>query len=792
MRSIDFPIYQRQEDLAEQEEGTMDKLKQELSLVSLSLLLVGFALGKVTILNGLMPFGLSYFAIFLYHKDKTFVNSWRLFFILLGVAGGYVIKLDWWALKYVISLGLIFSLQKYLLRFKIVVYSLLASSIFLVCQLPYFYLEAGLANYISLGAEVGTILLTILLVLKILPESLIFLDNKSKTVKLSISVGLVLFLTIISLVGEEIARINLVRLAIAYLTVITALATKPTIAAAVGVVAGFMYNITHLNALSVAGNYALAGLIAGNFAEQNKLGVTFGFIVSNLLYITFISIPGQVVSLLQEAVIASLILFITPQQVITAVNRLCTGQDRGEKLEDKRLQSFVTERVEQFSEIFNELSTAFSEVLPEDSNEVNDVGIFLDLITDKVCVKCELCSSCWEQSFYTTYQSLFKLLAIAENKGEVLTKDVERVLSINCSHSVKLATAINQFIKMYELNNYWENKLYENERMLLNQLSGMSQVVDDLTEELTISIQAEDELETEVHSILTNKGFDIQQILATNYNNEQLELTIRKKSCSGSHKCEKNIVPLLNSKLDRNFDLVWSECGAQLNKSTCLCRLAPAVKYKLQTGVATASKVDSISGDNFTFFKQRKGQFVSILSDGMGVGSEAFQESKSAVCLLEKMLQAGLNYKLALETINSILGLRSQEDSFATIDLLQVNQLTGEAEFIKVGSVSSFIKRGTEISMVKSTTLPVGILNEIELESNSLQLEDKDLIIMMSDGVLDSEQELTIKEEWVRQLLKNNLIDDPQSLAQYILDKAQNNKDIEDDMTVLVIRVDKC
>ncbi|GAB6099793.1 stage II sporulation protein E [Halanaerocella petrolearia] len=793
MRSIDFPIYQRQEDIDQDEEkNLLDKLQQKFPLVALILSLLGLVLGKVTILNGLMPFGLSYFAVFLYKRDKFFVNPLRLVAILVGVSLGYFIELDMLALKYIIASLLLFSFQKKLIQLDELVYSLSTSLSFLLCQIPYFYFNSAPASYISLGAEVFLILLTTLLLLKSLPDILIYLDKKSNKVKLLLAITSIIGLGIFSLVGERVGGLNLLRVLMTYLIMLFALAIGPTAATILGVITGFIYNITHLDSVALAGNYALAGLIAGNFQKQDKLGVGLGFVLSNLLYATFITIPDYVAPLIQESVIAAIILIATPRRMISAANKLSQEQERGEKLEDKKLQSFITRRVRQFSEIFNELSTAFSEVLPEKENDVNDVGTFLDLITDKVCVKCELCDSCWQQSFYSTYQGIFELLTIAENRGEVLIDDLDEVMPIKCYHKVKLATAINQFVKMYELNHYWENKLYKNEKILLNQLSGMSQVVDNLAEELTISVKPEDEIEKRVHSILKKNGFKVKKVLATNYNNEELELTIRKKSCNGNHECAKNMIPLLNSKMECKFDLTWSECGAQLNKSNCICRLTPAVEYQLQTGVATASQATGISGDNFTFFKQKEGKFMSILSDGMGVGAEACQESKSAVRLLEKMLQAGLDYKLALKSVNSILGLRSKEDNFTTIDLLQIDQMDGKAEFIKFGSASSFIKRGAEISMVKSTTLPIGIVNQVDLESNTLKLQDKDLIIMMSDGVLDSKKNLAIKEEWVLQILRNNLIDAPQTLAQYILDKAKENQKIEDDMTVLVIRVDRC
>ncbi len=793
MRSVDLPIYQRQGDLEEEEESRLENLKQSFSLLTLLLITAGIWSGRITVLKGLLPMGISYFAFFLYYKEKSFVNRGKLLFVLLSISVGYLSQLGWIGTKYFLPCCLLLLVGGYLQKLRIVAYSLVVGILFLLLQFPYVYFELVPLDWLMLGAETIIIVLFTMLLTKKLPTVLEVLNQSKFGVRLlslaAVSVGLIVsFFSF-----DSWLKINFMRLLGAYLTLIFALVAGPTTGAMTGIVMGASYNLTHLTAWPLVGNYAVSGLIAGKLKKLRKLGVAIGFILGSVVYVVFVSQAQHLLVVLQEGIAAGVFLLFTPQAVISDLKRLITEKPRDEQLEGRQLEAFVTQRVNQFSEIFKELSTTFSEVLPDrQEDETDNLGTFLELVTDKVCCKCELSDSCWRQSFYITYKSFFNLLAIAENRGQVTTKDLEQKMKIECPRKVKLATAINEFVKMYELNNYWQARLEENEEILLNQLSGMSQVIDNLAEELTLEVQVEKEVETKVHSLLEQKGLAIERVLATNYNGENLELTIRKESCEGSQQCLKQIIPLLENKLGYNLNLIWNECGAELEKQTCVCRFAPGSEYQIQTGVAAASQLEGVSGDNYTYFTQKEGDFIAILSDGMGVGKEANQESKSAVSLLEKMLQAGLNYKTALQTVNSILSLRSQEDNFATIDLLKINQLTGEAEFIKVGSVSSFIKRGNEVSMVKASTLPVGILNQIEVEPSCLQLEDKDIVIMLTDGVLDSKQNLTIKEEWVLQVLKNNLLEDPQSLAQYILEKAQKNSKAGDDMTVLVIRIDKC
>ena len=66
------------------------------------------------------------------------------------------------------------------------------------------------------------------------------------------------------------------------------------------------------------------------------------------------------------------------------------------------------------------------------------------------------------------------------------------------------------------------------------------------------------------------------------------------------------------------------------------------------------------------------------LSDGMGIGEKASNESQTAVRLLETLLSSGFTREVALKTINSVLMLRSHRESFATLDMMIFDLYTGK------------------------------------------------------------------------------------------------------------------
>jgi len=185
------------------------------------------------------------------------------------------------------------------------------------------------------------------------------------------------------------------------------------------------------------------------------------------------------------------------------------------------------------------------------------------------------------------------------------------------------------------------------------------------------------------------------------------------------------------------------------------------------------------------------GKYILALSDGMGTGQAASSQSKVAISLLEQFMETGFDQDTAIKLINSILVLKSDDDSFATIDLSAIDLYDGKIEFVKIGAAPTFIKRQNKVEVVKTVSLPAGILSDIDTELVSKNADNGDFIIMVTDGIIDS---FKLEEGGEQNLIK--FIEDidsinPQGIADLILAEACSKcKDKPvDDMTVLVAKV---
>lgn len=210
--------------------------------------------------------------------------------------------------------------------------------------------------------------------------------------------------------------------------------------------------------------------------------------------------------------------------------------------------------------------------------------------------------------------------------------------------------------------------------------------------------------------------------------------------------------------------------------------------YYSLTGVARMVKEEqTVSGDSFSFFYENEGELAMILSDGMGSGEAAEQESESVLLLLERMLSAGFREETAIRLINSVLALRAEQNTFATLDISRINLYSGTCEFIKIGGAATYIRRGKWLECVEAKTLPIGMLQRVDYDFMVKKLYDGDYIIMMSDGVLDAVPE-SERAEFLQQIIGEDPGQNPQVIAGRILNASLllQNFEPRDDMTVLV------
>ncbi len=215
-------------------------------------------------------------------------------------------------------------------------------------------------------------------------------------------------------------------------------------------------------------------------------------------------------------------------------------------------------------------------------------------------------------------------------------------------------------------------------------------------------------------------------------------------------------------------------------------------KYKLIIGSAETTKNKSeMSGDSNAKTKLHDGKYMIAISDGMGSGEKAKKSSSTVIQMLERLLTTGFDNDVSIGLINSAVNLNSNEETYATIDISIIDLSNGNIEFVKNGACPTFIKSNKKVETINAVSFPAGVLDKIDLVVYDKDLKEKDIIIMCSDGILESNTEYKNKELWLKELIENLQTEDVQKIADIILQEAIDNGFgiAKDDMTVIVAKL---
>ncbi|HEY8892005.1 MAG TPA: stage II sporulation protein E [Clostridium sp.] len=561
--------------------------------------------------------------------------------------------------------------------------------------------------------------------------------------------------------------------------------------AASGVAMGIIVGMSSENMIIFIGMYGICGLITGVFKETGKLlSVTSYLVAFSIIKIYCISGSEFMIF---EALVAGLIFLLIPQNVYDKLalefnsdkKKQCIEQGYINKIKD----TFVG-RLNNFSDVLSNMSDILNNLVDNEKLAMKGKSSALvENLADRVCSNCNMKSMCWKRELHYTYAAFEELIQNFERKSDHVPEEIER----KCIKRTAILKNTEDIVNKHIINEMWRTRLSEGRELLANQIGNMASSVGEIVEDFNSDIQIDTPMEKLICKALDKNRIKHNDLMCLNDKLGRLSIKLSLNACSGSQMCVKDLLPIINGVTNKCMCISDEGCCIDSKTNMCKVTIEETPKFHVVSNVARQCKDgEKLNGDSYSFGKLADGSYMSVISDGMGSGPQAGRESEAAVELIEKFTSAGFSKITAINTVNSIMTLRfSEEEKFSTIDLSSIDLYTGEIDFMKVGAVATFLKSGDDLEIIKSKSLPIGVLDKADIDIQQKKLKNGDIIVMLSDGVLDYNDENVGRIDWVVDYLGKNNCNSPKELSEGLLFEAKklSGNKVKDDMTVLVSKI---
>ncbi|MBA4538417.1 stage II sporulation protein E [Bacillus aquiflavi] len=774
------------------------KIESILFKKGLILLLIGFLLGRALIIAQLTPFALPFFAsVYLMRRDRAPLA-------LIGLIGGAAtLSVMNTAYTFFISFLflLAFRITKKWLRDEVRALPFYVFGTLLLGKLAVSYITAHqLTVYHGLMASVEASLGFILTLIFLQGLPLLSLSKRKQSLKTEEIVCLIIMLASVmtGTIGWHFYELSIEHVMSRYLVLLFAFVAGATVGSTVGVVTGLIFSLASVSSLFHMSLLAFSGLLGGLLKDGKKIGVSIGLFIATLLIGMYGEAHGSLTKTILESSAAILLFFLTPQSFTEKLAKYIPGTPEYAAEQQqymRKVRDVTAQRVAQFSTVFQALSNSFSQYsgIADEEDTERELDYFLSNVTEKTCQTCFKKEYCWSKNFTTTYEYMAKIMHEMEGNNQSLPPNLSRDWSKHCTRSGKVIDAVKQELTFFKANKKLKKQVKESRRLVADQLLGVSEVMGDFAKEIQRERENHHKQEEQIFDALHDFGIQIEQVEIYSLEQGSVDIDMTIPYCQGMGECEKLIAPMLSDILGEMIIVKKEECSKYPN-GFCNVTFRSAKAFVVETGVAHAAKGGGlVSGDSYSMIELGSGKYAIAISDGMGNGERAHYESNETLELLQKILQSGIEEKIAIKSVNSILSLRTTDEIFSTLDLAMIDLQDAKVKFLKIGSTPSFIKRGNKVIKIEASNLPIGILQEFDVDVVSDQLKAGDLLIMMSDGIFEGPKHVENSDLWIKRKICEMQTENPQEVADLLMEEVIRSRsgNIQDDMTVVVAKIQR-
>ena len=450
---------------------------------------------------------------------------------------------------------------------------------------------------------------------------------------------------------------------------------------------------------------------------------------------------------------------------------------------------YAARRLKDMAQSLGGLAKTFGRCREEPGLSREDGIAALEAASAMVCGACESCGiqrECRRGGDDENYY-LYYLLRTFEKKGCVEYEDMPRRFLEVCRRKSDYLGQLNRNLGRATMNLTWKNRFLESRAAVMTQFEELAGILEEFSGQMEQALDVTMTWEGELKTALRKRRIDVEGLLVLQYGQGRREVFMTARMTNGRCMTARDASEAIAKVMKGSFSAA-RDGKAIITRNPASFRFIEDGRYRILFGSSRVPRDgEEVSGDSYTFKSGLPGQAILSLSDGMGSGQAASEDSEKVIELTQRLLETGFSARSALKLVNTVLLLAGTEQNPATIDLCCIDLGTGVLEAMKLGAVPTFILGREGVEFLEAGGLPMGIVQNAEPVLMSRKMWDGEKIIMISDGILEA-MPGEHKEETFMEFVSNLSGGNPQELAEQILAFASGLSDggVVDDCTVLV------
>lgn len=388
----------------------------------------------------------------------------------------------------------------------------------------------------------------------------------------------------------------------------------------------------------------------------------------------------------------------------------------------------------------------------------------IECITSRHCNCCNIQKECYQKNQHQLIYEFSSL--IEENKASTIFKN-------NCQSYNELSKTASMLSKQIRPKSNSTNEI------LLAVLNETKQVLQKYQEDIENKpILTFDEIKN-FHTAMYESTFKIKDIIYHKIFKDDLniEIILTKNTFDNIEDLTSFVTSLFHFPVTITHQATETE-----EHYTILLK----EKFHIEYGYGSlSSKQNELCGDNYLIKTYNNGHFLAAISDGMGNGYQAYEDSKIVLDALDSLSFCSTSFKTNIEILNLLYILQGYTERYSTIDAIDINRSNYEAYIYKLGATSSYIfHEDYTYTKIENKCLPLGI--EEEIVKQAITLKNNDLILLTSDGIFEN----LLEESQLLELINNIKNDNPQKIVYEILEYMLHTKvKVKDDMSIIILKL---